>query len=317
MPTLTTTVFGALRAAERVSPALAARLAEPVFQSTRPAARVRPADRAMHDIARRGTLRVRGREIRTYEWGRGAQTILLVHGWRGRASQFATLVRELRSEGYRLIAFDAPASGDSAGRRTDIRDWLAAIEELQQRHGRFHSIIGHSFGGLAALTAVREGAATDGVVTIAGMGDARYLVDGFGALSGLRAPTTDALADWFADRIMPGHPDPWGRFDATADPLPGGLPLLLVHDRNDREVAADQSLSLHAAHGERSRLVLTSGAGHNAVLGADPTLDAITAFAVHGLAGVDATGLAGVAATGIARPAATEPAAANTRTPVS
>ncbi|WP_395245049.1 alpha/beta fold hydrolase [Agromyces sp. MMS24-K17] len=292
MPQLATTVFAALRAAERVSPGLAARLAEPVFQSTQPPARVRPGDRAIHDTARRSVLRVRGREIRAYEWGRGADTVLLVHGWRGRGSQFATIVRELRSEGYRLVAFDAPASGDSPGRRTDIRDWLAAIEALQQRHGRFRSIIGHSFGSLAALTAVREGVATDGVVSIAGMGHARYLVDGFGALSGLRPETTEALAEWFAGRIMPGHPDPWGRFDAIADPLPAGVPLLAVHDRDDREVPVGESVRLHAAHGARSRLVLTSGAGHNAVLGADPTLDAVNAFVARGLAGVDATVLA-------------------------
>ena len=76
------------------------------------------------------------------------------------------------------------------------------------------------------------------------------------------------------------------------DPLPAGIPLLAVHDRDDREVPVGESVRLHAAHGNRSRLVLTSGAGHNAVLGADPTLDAVNAFVARGLAGVDATGLA-------------------------
>jgi hypothetical protein len=37
--------------------------------------------------------------------------------------------------------------------------------------------------------------------------------------------------------------------------------------------------------------MLTEGAGHARVLGADPTLDAVTAFALGGLAGVDAAGL--------------------------
>ena len=148
----------------------------------------------MHEHAERGTITVRGREIVTYSWGRGPETVLVVHGWRGRASQFAPIVRELRAEGYRVIGFDAPANGDSAGRRTDIRDYLAAIEAMQQRHGMFRVVIGHSFGALAALTAVREGTAAGGVVAIAGMADARYLVDSFAARVGVGAATADVLA---------------------------------------------------------------------------------------------------------------------------
>jgi hypothetical protein len=61
-----------------------------------------------------------------------------------------------------------------------------------------------------------------------------------------------------------------------------------VHDRGDREVAAGESLRLHEAHGDRSRLVVTEGAGHSRVLAADATLDAVTAFATGGLDGLDA-----------------------------
>ncbi|QEO14612.1 alpha/beta hydrolase [Agromyces intestinalis] len=312
MHPIVTTAFASLRAAERVSPALAAGLAMPLFRSTRPPAGVRPGDRAVHDQARATTLRVAGREVRVYEWGSGGTTVLLSHGWRGRASQFGAIIRELRPEGVRLVAYDAPAAGGSPGRHADIRDWLAVISELQQRHGRFHTMIGHSFGSLATLTAVREGIATGGVVAIAGMADARYLVDGFGTLTGLGPATTDVLAARFARIIRSpgfeasgasaapgarvatdatGSPDGWRRFDAARDPLPAEVPLLVVHDRGDREVAVGEALRLHTAHGERSRLVLTSGAGHNAVLGADATLDAVVAFVQGGLAAVDAANL--------------------------
>ena len=281
----------AIRATDRVSPRLAGRVALPLFRQVRPALPVRPADRAVHLSGERGTVTVRGREIATYAWGHGAETVLLVHGWRGRASQFGPIVRELRAEGFRVVAFDAPANGASRGRHTDIRDYLAAIDELQRQHGMFRIVVGHSFGALAALTAVREGLTTGGVVTIAGMADARYLVDSFAARVGMRAASADALGRRFAARVLPEEPDFFGRFDAVADPLPSDVPLLVVHDRGDREVAVSESLRLHAAHGERSRLVLTEGAGHSRVLGADPTLDAVTAFAVGGLAGLDAAGL--------------------------
>lgn len=296
-PALTTTL-AAIRAADRVSPEVAARLALPLFKKVGPALPVRPGERAVHESAARSSLHVRGRDVVVYEWGHGPETVLLVHGWRGRAAQFAPIVRELRAEGYRLVAFDAPANGESRGRRTDIRDYLAAIEALQSRHGRFRAVIGHSFGGLAALTAVREGLATGGVVAISGMADARFLVDSFAGRLGLSAPTADVLAREFARLVMPDQQDPYARFDAVAAPLPAGVPLLVVHDRGDREVAASEGTRLHAAHGERSRLLVTEGAGHSRILGADATLDAVTAFVNGGIAALDREGLgqAGVAA---------------------
>ncbi|MCD5345539.1 alpha/beta fold hydrolase [Agromyces sp. H3Y2-19a] len=287
MPAALTAHAAAIRAADRISPGLAAQVALPLFRRVRPALSVREHDRAVHERAERGRLRVRGRDVVAYSWGHGADTVLLVHGWRGRASQFAPIVRELRAEGLRLVAFDAPANGDSAGRHTDIRDYLAAIEALQQRYGRFHLIVGHSFGALAAITAVREGTATGGVAAIAGMADARFLVDAFSGRLGLRPATSDALARGFSRRVLPEVDDPYRRFDAVGSPLPDGVPLLVAHDRGDREVASSESVRLHAAHGDRSRLLLTEGFGHVRVLGADPVLDAVAAFATGGLAAVD------------------------------
>jgi pimeloyl-ACP methyl ester carboxylesterase len=278
---------GAIRVADRRFPGAAALLAMPLFMRVGARLPVRPSDRAVHDSARRSTLRVRGRDVVAYEWGTGPDTILLVHGWRGRASQFGPIVRELRAEGFRLVAFDAPANGESPGRGADIRDWLAAIEALQSREGRFHTIIGHSFGAMASATAIRDGASAGALVAIAGMADARHLVDSFAARVGMGAAAADALADRFARRILPHLDDPWPRFDGVALPMPEPMPLLVVHDRGDREVPVSEATRLHEAHGDRSQLVLTDGAGHSRVLGADAALDAITAFVTAGPDGVD------------------------------
>lgn len=281
------TQVAAVRIADRVSPAAAARLAYPLFRRVGPRLGIRAEQQAVHDAARRRTLSVRGRDVVTYEWGAGSETVLLVHGWRGRAAQFAPLVRELRSEGYRVVAFDAPANGDSRGRRTDVRDWLAAIAGLHTREGRFHSIVGHSFGAMAALAAVKEGVSAGSVVSLAGVSDARYLVTGFGERIGLSREAMDALAATFAENVF-GVPDPWPRFDGAATPLPDGTALLVIHDSDDREVSVDQAVRLHDAHPGRSRLVLTSGFGHNRILGSDPALDATLELVKEGLVTVDA-----------------------------
>ncbi|MET4159010.1 alpha/beta hydrolase [Agromyces sp. PvR057] len=276
-------VAGGIRLASSLSPELGARLALPLFTRVGPRVAVSPADAATHLEARRGSVRIpgirgSGVDVVTYEWGGGPDTIVLAHGWQSRASVFATLVRELRSEGFRVVAFDAPANGASAGRGTYLVDHLDVFAALQQRLGRFHAVIGHSFGGLAALLAPGEGIDVRRIGAVAGAGTPRVFIDGFGDLLGLDGPTRSALAGGFARKLFRGAEDPFERYSALAHPLPDGVPLLLVHDRGDRRVPFAEAPRLVAANAGRTRLVPTDGLGHNRILRADVTLDAVLDF---------------------------------------
>ena len=74
----TTLAVSALRAADRVSPPLAGRLALPLFRQVRPVLPLRASDRAVHEEASRETTTVRGREVVTYSWGHGPETVLVM-----------------------------------------------------------------------------------------------------------------------------------------------------------------------------------------------------------------------------------------------
>lgn len=272
-----------IRTAGAVSPALAGRLTFPLFMRVGKRTRVAPADRATHAAARRGSVRIPGLrgtgvDVVTYEWGTGADVVVLAHGWQSRASVFAPLVRELRSEGFRVLAFDGPAHGDSPGRGSYLVDHLDVITELQHRHGAFHAIVGHSFGALAALVSVHDGVAARRVVSIAGAGSPDVFIEGFGDAVGLDRPSRDALASRFAARLFPGRADPFARYSAVRHPVPDATRLLLVHDRDDRRVPFTESERLAEVNGPAARLVATDGLGHNRILRADVTLDEVTAF---------------------------------------
>lgn len=274
----------------RVSPTLAGDLAYRLFFTTSPRMPVRTADAPTHADARRGSLRVRGAEITTYVWGTGPRTALLLHGWRGRTSPFAPLVRELVAERFRVVSFDAPAHGSSRGRHTDIRDWIDAAEQLHATHGPFDLIVGHSFGALAALTIARAGVPTPAVVTIAGAASPDAFLAQFARDLDLDDRTAARLAERFRRRLDLDETTVSARYDAVAHPLPEGTRLLVVHDRDDRRMPDDSSLLLHAAHGARSRLLRTDGLGHARILSADPTLDAVVALATGGFDAVDGLG---------------------------
>ena len=279
MPSVPALLARSIHTAAAVSPALAGDIAYRLFFTTSPRMPVRETDAATHADARRGRLTVRGAEVVTYEWGSGPRAVLLLHGWRGRASQFAPLVRELVAAGFHVVAFDAPAHGSSGGRRTDIRDWIDAAEQLQTSHGPFAAIVGHSFGALAALTAARSTVPTLAVAAIAGAASPDAFLAQFAVDLRLDAPTTARLSTRFRGRLGLDEAAVSERYDAAQHPLPASTALLIVHDRDDRRMPDHDSLRLHEAHGERSHLIRTEGLGHTRVLSADATLDAVVTLA--------------------------------------
>ncbi len=272
----------ALRGLATMSPRVAAQAALPLFVRIGGRMPVDPADaptmeRARLDEATVAGVDGRGVRLTVYTWGTGYRVVLLAHGWQGRTSQFAALVRDLLYEGFRVVAFDAPAHGSSGGRRAYLVDWIDAIRLLERGFGPFHAVIGHSFGALAALVATAGGVSTGRVVAISAPADADALLAAFGRLMRLDEPTAAALRTTFAHRYFPGDPDPFPRVSALHQPLPAGTELLVVHDRGDRKVPYEQAARIAAAN-PGARLVTTEGLGHARILAAVEMLDPVLEF---------------------------------------
>lgn len=290
MASLRNSLVGGIRRIDAVSPAVTGRVANIAFFATSRRMSVRDDDGFTHGAARRETIRSGAHSIATYQWGTGTRTALLMHGWDGRASQFATLVRDLVTEGWRVVAFDAPAHGDSSGRRTDVRDWVTAARHLAGTEGPFELVIGHSFGGFAALTAVREGVQARRVITISAAGSVQAFHDEFERMLRLSPRASAAFEQAFHRRLGISREEGVSRFDSLAHPLPPEVELLIVHDEGDRRLSVENAHALRRAHGERSHLLLTRGLGHNRILGADLVLDAALEFAADGLQGIERAG---------------------------
>lgn len=255
--------FAALGAA---APPLAVEASFAAFRRVGPPTPVLPADRAVHDRARRGTLEVRGQEVATYAWGDpAAPAVLLVHGWQSRASRFAALAADLEAAGHHVRAFDGVAHGDSTGRRTTILDHLEILARLAEHPAGVTGLVGHSFGALAAGIALREGLVGGSLAAVATSPSFDQLVEGFVAATGLPVRLREPLARRIARGLFPGEPDPRTRFDLVRRPAPEDVPTLFVHDAGDRQVPHAYAHRLHAAH-PGSRLLVTSELGHNRVL---------------------------------------------------
>lgn len=242
------------------------------------------------ELAEVSTVTFGGHPLSLYRWGSGPRVILLVHGWEGRASDFAAIVRELKSRERTIIALDAPGHGVSRGLRTNVIDYGAILADVARRFGRFDAVISHSLGTPSVAAAAADGLTADRYVSISGVADLGNLVPKFCSTLGLRPAMIARVRTRVEDRVFDGDRDVWGRYSAESSPIPPGFPLLVMHDRGDRMIAVQDSAAIAAAHGPDSRLVMTEGFGHNRILSADLVLDEIASF-LHTRVGAPATAL--------------------------
>ena len=242
---------------------------------------MRPGERAVHDAAVVGSVVHRGRPVVTYRWGDGRRPVLLVHGWRARASRWATLVDALLAAGLSPVAYDAPGHGATDGRAVTILDHEEVMRRLAERHGPFEAVVGHSFGVALALHAVRSGLAAQRVVAVSGMGDFGYLVDGFCAGLRLDPPVAAALRRAVERAYFQGDPGIWRRFSVDGGAV-ADCDVLVIHDSGDEVVDPAQARLITAASGDRATYLETAGLGHGRILDAPEVVEAVVRFVDRG-----------------------------------
>lgn len=97
-----------------------------------------------------------GQLLKGYEWGKGEKTVLLVHGWESRGTALRSFVPQLMEAGYRVVAFDGPAHGNSTGKRTNLPHFGGAVRAIINQIEGVEGIITHSFGGASTVFALNN-----------------------------------------------------------------------------------------------------------------------------------------------------------------
>jgi pimeloyl-ACP methyl ester carboxylesterase len=239
---------------------------------------VRPDAAGVHARARRETLAIGSKRVVVYRWGTGPKTVLLVHGWRGRASQFAAIIATLEAPDRTIVAFDAPGNGDSPGDRTDLRDYVAAIRVVGAETNGLELLVGHSFGVMAVFVAVREGVRVQRLASIAGISNISYTFEAFARALDLPPRVKAGLRRKIERSAFDGDTSIWRRFVSELDPT-DQTPLLIVHDREDRAIDLSESEAIASAHLGPITELYTVGLGHTRVLSDPAVLQAIVQFA--------------------------------------
>jgi alpha-beta hydrolase superfamily lysophospholipase len=142
-------------AVSAVSTSLASELARQIFfrpVRTRP----NPVQQAILTAAESLTLSFEGRKLALFGWGEGP-VVLLVHGWSGHAGQMTEFVAPLMSAGYKVVALDLPAHGQSGGQLSSVVHFGGAIQAVADQIGPVHAIVAHSLGAAGVVQAFLGG----------------------------------------------------------------------------------------------------------------------------------------------------------------
>src|SRR5687768_12977816 len=115
---------------------------------------VKPAEKEVIEWGNTYQIKYDGGELAVTTWGSSGPAVLLMHGWGGARAQMTGFVDPLLAAGYRVVAYDQPAHGESDGKGTNLLEIAPTMDLIAQQQGSFHAIIAHSFGTLISSYAL-------------------------------------------------------------------------------------------------------------------------------------------------------------------
>jgi pimeloyl-ACP methyl ester carboxylesterase len=117
---------------------------------------IKSAEREVIEWGNNYRIPFEGGELAVTTWGSEGPAVLLMHGWGGSRAQMTGFVDSLLFGGYRVVAYDQPAHGESDGKLTNLLEIAPTLDLILQKEGPFHAIIAHSFGTLITSYALVE-----------------------------------------------------------------------------------------------------------------------------------------------------------------
>ena len=213
---------------------------------------------------------------------------MLLHGWGGSASDMLPLAWAFARAGWRAVVFDMPGHGRSPARESSLVEFLRAMRLVAGALGDPEVIVGHSFGGAAAVFGITElGLPVRAAVLFSPAPGPAYYVDRFVRAVGLPAERTDGMVRRLVERV--GRP--MESLDAVVAARSTDVPALIVHDPRDREVSFAFAEQMRDAW-RGSQLVPAPALGHKRILRDPAMIAAAVDFARSSLSRVQGAQIA-------------------------
>ena len=213
------------------------------------------------------------KEIQVFRFAGKGPKVLLLHGWSGRGTQLFAFADELRKSNAEVVTFDMPAHGQSLGNKTNIVELVACIKEVHTKYGPFDHAIAHSMGSMALLRALRDGILMKSVAIIGSGDKIRNVFYRFSE----QLQFSDKVTEQMIQTVEKKFGMNLESYSSSMSLEHLEMPLLIVHDKDDKETPFTYSKDLHKI-ANNSELLLTSGLGHHRILRDSKTVQHIVQF---------------------------------------
>lgn len=237
-----------------IAPEIAAVLAERVFRTV-PSYRQEPGESDAFFFGDPIAIPFGTSSLRGWTFGEGP-TVLLVHGWGGRATQLRGFIEPLVNTGHRVVLFDGPGHGANGRSSSSLPEFGAAVAAVVRAVGPVHAVIAHSMGGPATVHGLEHQRLSPRLVFLAPPADARDVTARFGRMLHIPPDVVRLMERRIEGRFL----RPIASYDLPSRGSDAKSPLLVIHDTTDREVPFEDGQRV--ARGWGAELVATTGLGH-------------------------------------------------------
>jgi len=236
---------------------------------------LKPADQTILDRGNNFRIPFEGGNLAVTTWGSGP-AVLLMHGWGGSRAQMTGFVDPLLAAGYRVVAFDQPAHGESDGMTTNLLQIAPTMDLIKMHEGSFHGIIAHSFGTLITSYALVHRNFPP-PARLVYFGSFNRLMDSLPRFQ-VQARLPDAVIDGLRAMIY----ENFGQdvLDSIANELLApqiNIPALMFHDVADNVTPIEDSRAV-AKVWKSAQLIETEGLGHRGALQSEAIQQQVVRF---------------------------------------
>lgn len=209
-----------------------------------------------------------GKTVAGYRWNHPQpRKVLIAHGFESSSWNFDRYVRPLMRLGYEVLAFDAPAHGQSGGRQVTLVDYSDMLVKINREYGPLQAAMAHSFGGLALTLALEEMAAEKEIagdmkmVLIAPATETGTAIRSFFKLLDLNEKVETTFRELI--RNLSSRPVEWFSIKRALPSLP--VSTLWLHDEDDEITPVSDIRPLMDAQYPQILFHITKGLGHRKI----------------------------------------------------
>lgn len=210
-------------------------------------------------------FQLNNKKLNGYRWNHPQpKKALILHGFGSAAHKFEDYALLLIDKGFEVLAFDAPAHGNSEGDTTNAMEYSEMIKQVMEQFGPIENFIAHSFGGISLSLALeqKQHDSNTSVVFIAPATETTSAVDGAFKMLKLKNETVRSEFEKIVLKVS-GKQTVWFSMRRAMNNIKASV--LWIHDEDDDITPWDDALKVKEDNHLNIKFILTKGLGHRKI----------------------------------------------------